>query len=385
MAKKIIIEVFCFGEEIGRLGLDEDTGQVIFQYNGSFLDSGKYKNIFPPTGIIKRTKLAQKIRRYDNTTFKGLPPPIADSLPDEFGNIILKEWLAKKGIQQISVLEQLTYIANRGMGALEYRPIKKLPTLKAIKNIAEIREIALQVIKSKKDTQEKKFAVQALINIFRMGTSAGGARPKILISEHKKTKEVFPGDIEYSQNFNHYLVKFSDTDESTYPRGAIEYCYYLTASQLGIQMMPSKLIEQQYFATQRFDRQKGKKELFRRMVFNIVFYNLDDHLKNHSFIYDQTKDKWHLSPAYDLTYPFNPTEKIKIKAARRALSLNGKRIGILLEDILLIADSYTIKNPKGLIKQTQNAIKFWKETALNLCIPKQMMETILADFEMFDW
>ncbi len=420
MAKKNLIDVYCFGQEIGRLGLSKDTEQVIFQYNEQFLDSGIYKNLFPPTKIIRRIKLPQKFRKYDNDLFRGLPPQIADSLPDMFGNLIFKKWLAGKNIHQINVLEQLAYVANRGMGALEYRPSKKLPANKDI-NLEEIIAILQEVILQKKETKEKKLTKQALLNIFKMGTSAGGARPKILVSEHKKTKEVIPGDLEYSADFHHYLVKFSDTTIN-YPREVIEYCYYLIAIQLDIRMMPSQLMNGKYFATQRFDRVDGKKkhvltatgitgwnfkeslhssyenlfqlclflklphkeieELYRRMVFNIVFHNTDDHLKNHSFVYDELKDRWHLSPAYDLTYSLNPL--LNFKETNRALSVNGKRQHISLDDLLTIADAYTIKNPRGIIRQTQDAIKIWEETAYKMKIPSNVITAIIRNFHIFD-
>ena len=252
-----------------------------------------------------------------------------------------------------------------------------------------------------------------------MGSSAGGAQPKLLISENKISGNIIPGDVEFSDMYHHYLVKLY-LDDDKYNRCLIEYSYYLTANFLGINMMPSKLIDNKHFATYRFDRQNGRKqhtltatgitgwdfrnpdvssyenlfslanylnlsdhqinELYRRMVFNIVFANADDHLKNHAFIYDEKNNQWQLSPAYDITYSLNPI--LNYKKSSRALSINNKRVDILLEDILKIAQTNTIKNPQSIIDETINAIAFWEEQALIVDIPKNIISNIKRDFRI---
>lgn len=420
MAKNELINLFCFGEEIGRLGFDEHQQKSYFQYNPSFLDENKYLNLFPDTRIIKRTKQTQVFSRFNNETFRGLPPMIADSLPDLFGNIIFKKWLesGEQPLHQISVLEQLSYVSDRGMGALEYYPAKVIPDNSTI-DLEAITHILKEVLSLKENTLGNGLNSEALLTIFKIGTSAGGVRPKILVSENKQTGELIPGDRLISSEFNHYIIKLFLEDDPGYNREVIEYCYYLTAVQLGIQMMPSKLIEQKHFATLRFDRQNGVKkhvltatglsgwdfksskdssyenlfelalflkvphaemdELFRRMVFNLVFHNTDDHLKNHSFIYNEQDDKWNLAPAYDLTYSLNPL--INYKRSSRALSINGKRMDIDLNDVLTIADNYTIKNARNLILNTQNAISFWVEKAIEHQIPPAIIQNIQSDFQ----
>lgn len=397
-----MINVWCFDREIGRIGLDEDRHRSFFQYNPDFLESNLYTNLFPDTGIIKRTKPVQVFSRYNNDTFRGLPPMIADSLPDMFGNIIFRKWLesGNRAYERITVIEQLAYVANRGMGALEYRPGRELPSSATI-DLTEIIEVLREVLAQKEETVSAALNNEALLNIFKMGTSAGGVRPKILLSEHKETGEAIPGDINHSAAYDHYLVKLHlDDDEAGYHRERIEYCYYLTAREAGITMMPSKLIEDRHFATLRFDRQHGQKqhiltacgltgwdylkpddssyenlfelalflklphreieELFRRMVFNVVFCNTDDHLKNHTFIYHEQENSWHLAPAYDLTYPLNPL--LAYRRTSRALSINGKRVDIGLQDVLAVADRYTVKNPKAVIRDMRDAILFWMDT-----------------------
>jgi len=417
MAKNTIIDVILFDKEIGKLGYDVNKKVSYFQYNPNFLESNTYTNIFPY--ILKRIKPVQVFNTFEGDTFRGLPPMIADSLPDLFGNIIFKEWFdAKyKSSKKITPLEQLTYVSNRGMGALEYRPMADIPITSTI-DINEIVNVLQKVLDLKHETHAETLNEKALLNIFKIGTSAGGARPKILISEHKKTGEIIPGDLNYSDAYNHYLIKLNLKEEWGYNAQKVEYAYYLMAQESGIQMMPSKLIDDKHFATLRFDRQGGKKQhvltatgltgwdfkkpenasyenlfnlaldikipyrdiqgLYKRMVFNLVFANIDDHLKNHSFIYNNKTDSWSLAPAYDLTYPLNIN--FNYNNISRALSINGKRTNINFEDIMTIAETYTIKNPKGIITKVQNTIESWDSIARELEIPEKVKSGIKKEF-----
>ena len=419
MAREKIIDIVVFGLEIGKLGVDLDQGKSFFQYNPEFLESGQYSNLFP--FIFKRTKSAQVFTGYQQETFQGLPPMIADSLPDTFGNIIFQEWLTTRGIQKVTPLEQLAYVADRGMGAIEYKPVKELPNSPSI-NIDEVITILKKVLKLKEDTSGATLDELSLLNVFKIGTSAGGARPKILISEHKETGNIIAGDREISEDYNHYLVKLHLNDSDDYDKEKVEYAYYLLAQEAGIDMMPSKLIENKHFATLRYDRQNGEKQhvltvtgltgwdfksqpenssyenvfkvalglevphkdlqqLFKRMVFNVVFRNVDDHLKNHSFIYNKEVNKWNLGPAYDLTYALNPL--FTFKTTSRALSINAKRTEITLKDLLAIAEEFVIKNPKGIIEEVQAVIPLWQKTANELMIPKHITTKIEKDFNLF--
>ena len=399
MASNRIINVNLFGQEIGRIGLEENESRSSFQFNPTYLESNSLKNIFPQTGIIKRSDFVQMFSQFDNETFKGIPPQFADSLPDMFGSIIFKAWLDSKGQNKITVLEQLAYVGSRGMGAIEYSPSVKLQENTTI-DLNEVIDVLKEVLDLKKTTAQKNLSNQALINIFKIGTSAGGARPKILISEEKETGKIIPGDLEYSDKYKHYLVKLAIDEEIQYPREIVEFCYYQIIKKIGIRMMESKLIEDKHFATLRFDRQDGEKkhvlttsgitgwdyksptnssyenlfklssflkvphsqleELYKRMVFNVIYGNVDDHLKNHSFIYNKKEDNWQLSPAYDITFALNPL--ISFKNPKRALSINGKRSNITATDLLALADEYTIKNPEGVIREIQS----YKEELIGL-------------------
>ncbi|MFD0932526.1 type II toxin-antitoxin system HipA family toxin [Psychroflexus salinarum] len=418
MAKNKIIEVILFGQEIGKVGYDIDKQASYFQYNPAYLESNQYSNIFPY--IVKRIKPVQVFNQFEGETFRGLPPMIADSLPDMFGNIIFKEWFETKNkeLRKITPLEQLTYVANRGMGAIEYQPTKKIPKTSSI-HIDEIVEVLKKVLDVKNETAAEALNDAALLNIFKIGTSAGGARPKILISEHKDTGKIIPGDLEYSDAYNHYLVKLSMNEDWGYNKEKVEYAYYLMAQKAGINMMPSKLIDNKHFATLRYDRQNGEKrhvltvsgltgwdfkkpensnyenvfrlaldlkvphkdiiELFRRMVFNVIYYNIDDHLKNHSFIYDKQTNTWSLSPAYDVTYPLNINANYT--NISRALAINNKRADITLEDVLTIAEAYAIKNPKAIISDVQKATQSWDEMTSQLDIPQKIAASIKREFK----
>ena len=419
MAREKIIDIVAFGVEIGKIGYDLDQGKSIFQYNPEFLDSNQFSNLFP--FVFKRIKPAQVFSEFQIDTFQGLPPMIADSLPDTFGNIIFQEWLTARGIHKVTPLEQLAYVADRGMGALEYKPINKLPNT-SIVNIDEVITILEKVLKLKNETKGEDLSELALLNIFKIGTSAGGARPKILISEHKETGEIIAGDREVSEDYNHYLVKLHIDDSDGYNKEKVEFTYYLLAKEAGINMMPSKLIDDKHFATLRYDRQNGEKQhvltvtgltgwdfksqpenssyenvfkvalslgvphkdlqqLFKRMVFNLIFNNVDDHLKNHSFIYDKKNNRWNLAPAYDLTYALNPL--FTFKTTSRALSINGKRIGITVKDLLVIADTFSIKNSKGIIKEMQSLIPKWNKLANELDIPENVISSIEKEINEF--
>lgn len=420
MARDKIIDIIAFGQEIGKIGYDIDQGKSFFQYNPEFLESGKYSKLFP--FIFKRTKQAQVFTEYQQDTFQGLPPMIADSLPDTFGNIIFQEWLKARGIQKVTPLEQLAYVADRGMGALEYKPVKELPSTSSI-NIDEIINILEKVLKLKEDTSGATLDELSLLNVFKIGTSAGGARPKILISEHKETGKIIAGDRETSEDYNHYLVKLHLDDSDGYNKEKVEYAYYILAQEAGVDMMQSKLIEKRHFATLRYDRQHGEKQhvltvtgltgwdfksqpenssyenvfkvalglevphkdlqqLFKRMVFNVVFRNVDDHLKNHSFIYNKEENKWNVAPAYDLTYALNPL--FTFKTTSRALSVNGKRTEITVKDLLTIAEEFVIKNSKGIIEDVQALIPRWMEVAGELEIPEHIIKAIQKEIKRIE-
>lgn len=420
MAKNQIISVVFNGIEIGKMGYDENQRKSSFQFNPDFLTQNNFVNLFPY--IIRRVENVQVFSEYEGETFRGLPPMIADSLPDMFGNIVFKEWLeaSNKSFSSISPLEQLTYLGSRGMGALEFMPNKQLPFNASI-NLQEITEVVKKVMDVKTAVSEKGLSDTALLTIFKIGTSAGGVRPKILVSENKENGILIPGDLVVSDDYNHYLIKLAVDENQGYSKEKVEYVYYQLATQIGIEMMPSKLIADKHFATLRFDRQHGKKQhiltasgmtgwdfqkpdnsnydnlfklaldlklphkdiqqLFKRMVFNLVFANIDDHLKNFSFIYNDEKDKWNLAPAYDITYPLDAL--LNYTRVTRALAVNGKRTNITKDDLLVIAKQFTIKNPMGIVDEVMEATKKFEVFATQQALPSRVIERIKSEFQYF--
>lgn len=416
MAKNQIISVYYQSIEVGKLGYDEDKRKASFQYNPKFVDDS-FKNLFP--FLIRKTKNVQLFDQYSGETFRGLPPVIADSLPDMFGNIVFKEWLEanNKEMSSISPLEQLTYVGCRGMGALEYMPVKEVGNVNTI-DIQEITDVVKKVMDLKTSISEKGLSDSALLNIFKIGTSAGGAHPKILVAEHKITGELIPGDRVVSEEYHHYLIKLDIDEKAHYSKQKIEYVYYQIATNIGIEMMPSKLVDDKHFAAHRFDRQKGEKQhvltasgmtgwdftkpdnssynnlfklalalklphkdiqmLFKRMVFNIVFANIDDHLKNFSFIYNNLEDRWNLAPAYDLTYPLDAL--LNYTRVSRAMSVNGKRADITREDLMLIAEEFSIKEADKTIEQVNNATALFSLYSAKLQIPNKVIDLINKAF-----
>lgn len=330
--------------------------------------------------------------------------------------MVFQEWMMAQGKTQINPLEQLAYVGSRGMGALTYVPAKELSKNSSV-DLEEIVAVVQKVMDLKSKTIEKGLTDEALFNIFRIGTSAGGARPKILVSEHKKTGKLISGDLEYSDEYSHYIIKLA-IDEQFYEREKIEFVYYQMARALGIEMMPSKLIANKHFATLRFDRQNGEKkhiltatgitgwdfrkpkesryenifklaldlnlshkrirQLFKRMVFNVIFANTDDHLKNVSFIFDEQSNQWDLAPAYDLTFAANPL--LRYTRISRASSINGKRTDIERSDILKIADLFSIKDPQSIIDDMREGKEIFRITTEKLAIPERIRNGIRQRF-----
>lgn len=420
MEKQESIGIFVFDIEIAKLKYDTDQRKCYCQYNDSFLEAKKYQNIFP--FILKRVKQVQVFTNFEGNTFHGLPPMIADSLPDSFGNIIYQKWLENKNLndKKLSPVQQLAYIGNRGMGAVEFKPTIEMLSSNSI-NLNEIVSILNKVLDLKNNTIESKLNDLGLQNIFKIGTSAGGARPKIIVSENKKTGELIAGDVVFSDSYHHYLIKLSLDETVGYNKEKVEFAYYKLAKSLNINIMDSKMIDDKHFATLRFDRINGEKihvltacgltgwdymkpenssyenlfmlainlklphkevkDLYKRMIFNLVFANIDDHLKNHSFMYNKLNETWHLAPAYDLTYPLNALQNyLKVT---RALSVNGKRENIKYADLETIANNLSIKNPKKIIIEVQNAIKLWAVITSELEISIQVRDAIAKEFKIF--
>ena len=353
-----VAEVILWGRTIGAVSLEEGHVHAAFQYDPKFVRSGI--EVSPIT-----MPLSNRIYVFSDLperTFLGLPGLLADSLPDTFGNALIDTWLATQGRtpSSFNAVERLCYTGARGMGALEFLPATG-PTPRRAKKIAvdALVELASEVL-SHRDDLRASFTVagreDALKDILRVGTSAGGARAKAVIAWNPATNEVRSGQVAAGEEFEYWILKFDGVagnrdKELEDPRGygAIEYAYYRMASAAGIDMNECRLLEEQgrrHFMTKRFDRLVGGRKLhmqslcalahydfniagaysyeqafmtirqlglsmetieeqFRRMAFNIIARNQDDHVKNIAFLMD-TAGRWSLSPAFDVTYSYNP-------------------------------------------------------------------------------
>lgn len=414
-----LIEVIIRNNLVGVLIWDETKKTSTFEYADSFIRSGiELSPIINPTSK-KIISSVQKLAYISESSIffeknKGLPLFISDSLPDKFGTALFSKYLEKKGknYRDLSPLEKLAYIGNRGMGALEFRPAKHEQTGTKTLNLKNLNELSISLLNN-----EPVANIDNMANLFHVGTSPGGAQPKVLININNKTGDIYRGDNLPSKNQDSWILKFNrdiglDSDKE---RGKIEYAYYLIAKESKIIIMDSELKEfenEHYFMTKRFDRIDGhkihtqtlhafagmnfklpntysyeqifsilnrmnldyssKEQLFRIMVFNVIGRNVDDHTKNFGFNLKENGE-WNMSPAYDLTFSYNENFN---RITPHFLSINGKNQDFNLKDILHISEEYSIKNPKKIINEINQSFLNWKKIAEKLNISKKTSDYI---------
>ena len=409
-----LAEVQLWGRTIGAVSLDDGATVAAFQYTPEFAASGiEVSPITMPLGNRVYTFPALPLG-----TFHGLPGLLADSLPDKFGNALIDAWLATQGRTPASfnAVERLCYTGARGMGALEFAPAAGPAARVAEKiDINALVQLASDVL-SRRNDLAGSFAdasrANALQDILRVGTSAGGARAKAVIAWNRDTNEVCSGQIAAGEGFDYWLLKFDGVSgnkdkelEDPKGYGAIEYAYYLMALAAGVDMSECRLLEEngrRHFMTRRFDRLPGGGKLhaqslcalahfdfnnpgayayeqallvmrqlnlpmaaveqqFRRMAFNVIARNQDDHVKNIAFLMDR-QGKWSLSPAFDMTYSYNPAGDW---TAQHQMSINGKRDGFTLEDFRACAKSALMKRGRAetIVDEVRAAVARWPEYA----------------------
>ncbi len=411
-----IAEVKIWGKFVGAVAWDTDNGLATFEYEPKFkslnwdlaplkMPIHENRNRFSFPELQKDKKSA-----YD--TFKGLPGILADALPDTYGNQMINLWLAQQGRPQDSMnpVEMLCFIGTRGMGALEFEPA----VLKENKRTFSIEMDSLVTTAQKMLDQREAFITnlhkdeeQAVLEVLKIGTSAGGARPKALIAWNEKTGEVKSGQTKAPKGFEHWLVKLDGVSDvqlgSSQGYGKVEMAYYTMAKACGIDMMPSRLLEENgrsHFMTKRFDREGSEtkhhvqtfcamkhfdynlirsfsyeqlfqcmrelkltyadaEQMFRRMVFNVIARNCDDHTKNFSFLLRQG-GTWELAPAYDLCHAYRPGSEW---VSQQALSINGKRKNIAKADLLAVGESIRCKKAAEIVDEIKNTVHQWKDFA----------------------
>ena len=429
----LVAEVRLWDQVVGALSLAEHATVAHFEFDPQFVRSGL--DVAPLT-----MPLSSQVYRFPALrpeSFAGLPGLLADSLPDRFGNALINAWLARQGRApgSFSAVERLCYVGSRGMGALEFRPVLGPRTTTAehlqVERLVELAAAALD----RRSRLDASFAAtngsDALRQILRVGTSAGGARPKALIAWNPESTEVRAGDLSVPEGFQHWLLKLDGVasgadgadgaDESLVGSrgyGAIEYAYSLMAKDAGLNMTECRLLEEggrRHFMTRRFDRlPSGEKlhmqslggmahydfnaagahayeqallvirrlglgmeaveEQFRRMIFNIVARNQDDHVKNIAFLMDQGGN-WSLAPAFDVTYAWQPGGRW---TALHQMTLNGKRDGFATDDFLQCASRAAIARTRALAigREVAQAVRRWPQHAEQAHVAAERRDSI---------
>ncbi len=432
-----VINVRFKQHEVGAVSFDTQTGLGAFEYAPSFIDKGIELSPL-------KMPLAQGIYSFpelDFNTFKGLPGLVADSLPDDFGNAVLNAWVAMRGKSpnDITTLQRLQYTGARGMGALEYAPATQIKSLNASQqvDIDSLLSIAQAILNARNDfsvelNQNHADDREAMLALLSVGMSAGGARPKAVLAFNADFTQARSGQTDAPEGFTHYLMKFDGVSEHNENQetfgdplgfGAMEFVYYLMAKDCGIDMMPCHLLpegQRRHFITQRFDRVGNEKvhvqtlnglahvdykkpgsfsyaelfavlrqlklsavdaeQLFRRMVFNIVARNHDDHAKNFGFML--RGDKWGLAPAYDLAYSYKPGSKW---VNSHWMSLNGKR------DDFVRADFYSLEKLSPLfsrsfinsvLDEVIEKVAGWERLATDAQVPRVLIDEVSQNLRL---
>lgn len=389
-----ILKIMLWGREVGRLSIDTRRGLPYFEYNPEWIESGL--DIAPLNASIKLPQNLRPIFGASERVYQKLPPFLADSLPDAWGNELFEQWRRQQGIKlgDITPLDKLAFIGKRAMGALEFFPEtsgfphKENINLKALINLSE--RIYIQRENMHIDP-EQSLTMQALMAV---GTSAGGRQPKAIIAINRETGEIRSGQIGELKGFDYCILKFGIRERST---AELEMTYYEMATKAGIRMMPCWLMDvegDKHFVTKRFDRNGEKKlhmqtlaalypeadsyerllwvcrkmrlseldceEVFRRMVFNLLANNTDDHNKNFSFLMDE-QGCWRLSPAYDMTYIFNSGGFLP--ETHHCLMIRGKYSSITLEEVRELAAENGIRKAESIIRKVVGAVLEFRSIA----------------------
>lgn len=427
MIKTAFVKIW--GETVGAVAWDESARLGRFEYDSAFpKNDWDLAPIKMPLSQSNRIFSFPDLRPNRNSpfdTFKGLPGLLADVLPDKYGSQLINAWLAQNGrpMDSMNPVETLCFIGTRGMGALEFEPTWQKESKRSFSvELQSLVDIAKKMLSQRKgfETNVQKNEEKAMMDILKIGTSAGGARPKAVIAYNDKTGEVRSGQAKAPNGFGHWLIKLDGVSEEqvgeSHGYGRVEMAYYKMATACGIEMMPSQLLEENgraHFMTKRFDREDGDvkhhiqtwcamqhfdfndvnsfayeqlfqtmrmlrlpypsaEQLFRRMVFNVAAKNCDDHTKNFSFRLKKDKE-WELSPAYDVCHAYDPGH---LWVGQQVLSINGKRKDFHRNDLLTVAKSMNIKKADSIITQINESVQKWPEFAEEQRVRIDLRDTI---------
>ena len=415
----MLVQVKLYDEILGTIDWNANKGSSTFQYSNNALNRG-----IEPSPIIMPIQEKTLETNRDHINFHNLPYLLSDSMPDDFGNMMMKEWLKQKklSIDDINPVDRLTYIGRRGMGALEYEPVSYKENTNRDVNISDLLEVAKKVLEGKEETTYDDLDKDSLSDILRIGTSVGGARAKALIAikfdSIKKITEIKSGDIIQPEGYSYWLLKIDGANKKSLGEGEglgkIEYAYYLLAKESGIEMADSILFEENnrfHFLTKRFDRtdngdkihmqsfgalagidykiQKASsyetlfrvmkrlrlpyyqfEQQYRRALFNVLARNHDDHVKNFSFLMDR-KGKWKISPAYDINYSYSPGGTW---TNVHQSSINNKFDNFTRDDLLSLGKTFGIKKVNHILDEVIAAVNLWSKIATEIDIPKKEIE-----------
>lgn len=413
-----VVNVYLWGEHIGAVALDPTWGFYVFEYTSAFASLG-----LEPAPLQMPVRRGQTFMFTDlpEITFKRLPAMLADTLPDDFGNALIDRYMADKGIDKsrVTALDRLAYMGSRAMGALEYKPTRS-PRHKP--SAIVLSDLVTQARRAVEGTlEDDNHSNAALRSILDVGTSAGGARAKAVIAWNPATQEIRAGQLDAPEGYEHWLLKFDGIGRdnelgSGTDYGRIEYAYHLMAKAAGIEMSPCRLLEESgraHFMTKRFDRAEGNtrhhvqtlcamnhldykkkgtnsyeqlfmtmanlslpyeqtEEAYRRMVFNVVGRNCDDHTKNISFRLRKGQS-WELAPAYDISFAHNPNGEW---THQHLMSINGRFKDFARADLLAIANRFGIGSAATVIDQVVSAIALWPTYALQAGVRKGVGDEI---------
>lgn len=399
------IEVRIWGRRVGAVALDPRLGYYAFEYAPAFVRSGiELAPLAMPLAAAREPFVFPRLSEF---TFHRLPAAIADALPDDFGHALIDAWMANEGVDKAAVtpLDRLAYMGKRSLGALEFKPVRGPAASTTAIELAALVESARRAVHGELGTDA--MAEAALAQIIQVGTSAGGARAKAAIAWHPTTNQIRAGQFDVDPGFEHWLLKFDGMGADLelgagQDYGRLEYAYALMARAAGISMSPCRLLAENgraHFMTKRFDRdgntkhhlqtlcamahldfrQKAthdvsqlfltidrlgldydaKEEAFRRVAFNVMAANCDDHTKNTSFLMRQG-GPWELAPAYDVVHAFNPKGEWTYQ---HLMSVNGRFGDIRREDLLVVADRFGIGTAPDVLGEVSSAVASWPEFA----------------------
>jgi serine/threonine-protein kinase HipA len=421
-----VIEVWVWDRFAGAVTLDPSLAYYAFEYDPTWKRTGV--ELSPLHMSLKESRQVYVFPTLPEATYFRLPALLADALPDDFGNALIDAWMAQRGIvkSSVTVLDRLAYMGKRGMGALEFRPARGAhKESSAPVEMKELVEEARSLVQGTFSVDHE--AKAALANIIKVGTSAGGARAKAVIAWNPATDEVRSGQFDAAPGFEHWLLKFDgvgkDEELGTGEGyGRIEFAYYLMATAAGIRMSDSRLLEENgraHFMTKRFDReviggktlkhhiqtlcainhldfrQRGThdysqlfmtaselgldddalSQIFRRMAFNVMGRNCDDHTKNFGFILRQ-EQPWNLSPAYDVTHAYNPMGEWTYQ---HLMSVNQKFKDISKADLLEVASRFSVRRPENVLSDVRSAIDSWSQFARRANLSPSLQKRVAND------